>query len=346
MSSIYQTLAELRPDLGSCLFRRGLPRRARLCAVAVAPAPVRRGRAHSASRGLIMSRQARNRRIHRDRHHRSRLGRHPRAQHAAAALVAVAVLRHHRLVGGLLDRLSVLAARQLLHDGAFNWSSREAVVSDLEALKDAARADGREACGGLAAGDRRGSAAARVCARARAVPSSPRTARPVMARAVAAARAIRTSMTTTGSGAASSTRSRKRSAMASAPAIRRRAWARPCLISAAMAGSSAPRSRPSPTTFVLLLALRLIPRPIWRPARRSSRRTARSVTARPARAIATLGVPDLTDAIWLYGSDKTTIVEGIWNGRAGVMPAWTGRLDDTTIKALAVYVHTLGGGEK
>jgi cytochrome c oxidase cbb3-type subunit 3 len=59
-----------------------------------------------------------------------------------------------------------------------------------------------------------------------------------------------------------------------------------------------------------------------------------------------LGVPDLTDAIWLYGSDKATIVEGIWNGRAGMMPAWAGRLDETTIKALAIYVHTLGGGEK
>jgi len=59
-----------------------------------------------------------------------------------------------------------------------------------------------------------------------------------------------------------------------------------------------------------------------------------------------LGVPDLTDAIWLYGSDKATIVEGMWNGRAGMMPAWAGRLDETTVKALAVYVHTLGGGEK
>jgi cytochrome c oxidase cbb3-type subunit 3 len=29
-----------------------------------------------------------------------------------------------------------------------------------------------------------------------------------------------------------------------------------------------------------------------------------------------------------------------------MMPAWTGRLDETTIKALAVFVHTLGGGEK
>ena len=59
-----------------------------------------------------------------------------------------------------------------------------------------------------------------------------------------------------------------------------------------------------------------------------------------------LGAPDLTDAIWLYGSDRPTIIEGLMNGRGGVMPAWTARLDDTTLKALAVYVHTLGGGEK
>ena len=59
-----------------------------------------------------------------------------------------------------------------------------------------------------------------------------------------------------------------------------------------------------------------------------------------------LGAPNLTDPIWLYGSDKATIVDGIWNGRGGVMPAWAGRLDEPTIKALAVYVHTLGGGEK
>ncbi|WP_422679876.1 cytochrome-c oxidase, cbb3-type subunit III [Chelatococcus albus] len=59
-----------------------------------------------------------------------------------------------------------------------------------------------------------------------------------------------------------------------------------------------------------------------------------------------LGAPDLTDKIWLYGSDRAAIIEGIWNGRGGVMPAWANRLDDTTIKALTVYVHTLGGGEK
>jgi cytochrome c oxidase cbb3-type subunit 3 len=59
-----------------------------------------------------------------------------------------------------------------------------------------------------------------------------------------------------------------------------------------------------------------------------------------------LGAPNLTDAIWLYGADKQAIVDGIWNGRGGVMPAWAGRLDDVTIKALAVYVHSFGGGEK
>ena len=33
------------------------------------------------------------------------------------------------------------------------------------------------------------------------------------------------------------------------------------------------------------------------------------------------------------------------NGRGGVMPAWGDKLDPVTIKALAVYVHTFGGGQ-
>jgi cytochrome c oxidase cbb3-type subunit 3 len=59
-----------------------------------------------------------------------------------------------------------------------------------------------------------------------------------------------------------------------------------------------------------------------------------------------LGAPDLTDPIWLYGSDKQNIVEGLHHGRGGVMPAWGERLDEAIIKALTVYVHTFGGGEK
>ena len=58
-----------------------------------------------------------------------------------------------------------------------------------------------------------------------------------------------------------------------------------------------------------------------------------------------LGAPDLTDKIWLYGSEQATLLETIANGRAGVMPAWVDRLDPATIKALTVYVHSLGGGK-
>jgi cytochrome c oxidase cbb3-type subunit 3 len=58
-----------------------------------------------------------------------------------------------------------------------------------------------------------------------------------------------------------------------------------------------------------------------------------------------LGAPNLTDKIWLYGSDEATVIETITNGRAGVMPAWGGRLDPATIKAITVYVHSLGGGQ-
>jgi cytochrome c oxidase cbb3-type subunit III len=58
-----------------------------------------------------------------------------------------------------------------------------------------------------------------------------------------------------------------------------------------------------------------------------------------------VGAPNLTDKIWLYGSDEATIIETITNGRASVMPAWIGRLDPSTIKAMAVYVHSLGGGQ-
>lgn len=58
-----------------------------------------------------------------------------------------------------------------------------------------------------------------------------------------------------------------------------------------------------------------------------------------------LGAPNLTDGIWLYGSSPAAMIETVTNGRKGVMPAWSGRLDDVTVKSLAVYVHNLGGGK-
>ncbi len=58
-----------------------------------------------------------------------------------------------------------------------------------------------------------------------------------------------------------------------------------------------------------------------------------------------LGAPDLTDAIWLFGSAKSDIVESIRTGRGGQMPQWASRLDPTSIKLLTLYVHSLGGGK-
>ncbi|MCL4133881.1 UNVERIFIED_CONTAM: hypothetical protein GTU68_063872 [Idotea baltica] len=59
----------------------------------------------------------------------------------------------------------------------------------------------------------------------------------------------------------------------------------------------------------------------------------------------TQGAPDLTDSDWLYGSARGDVYNTIFNARNSHMPAWDERLDDASIKALAVYVHSLGGGE-
>jgi cytochrome c oxidase cbb3-type subunit 3 len=58
-----------------------------------------------------------------------------------------------------------------------------------------------------------------------------------------------------------------------------------------------------------------------------------------------LGAPNLSDAIWLYGGEKSELVSQIANPKHGNMPAWGGRLEEETVKMLAVYVHSLGGGQ-
>ncbi len=58
-----------------------------------------------------------------------------------------------------------------------------------------------------------------------------------------------------------------------------------------------------------------------------------------------LGAPNLSDKIWLYGGNKEDITFTVYYARNGVMPYWIGRLDDNTIKQLALYVYSLGGGE-
>ncbi|SFF90844.1 cytochrome c oxidase cbb3-type subunit 3 [Novosphingobium sp. CF614] len=58
------------------------------------------------------------------------------------------------------------------------------------------------------------------------------------------------------------------------------------------------------------------------------------------------GAPNLSDAIWLYAGTRAAVGAQIANPRHGVMPAWGNRLDPVTIKMLAAYVHSLGGGEE
>lgn len=65
----------------------------------------------------------------------------------------------------------------------------------------------------------------------------------------------------------------------------------------------------------------------------------------------TQGAPNLSDAIWLYGGDRDTLVETVTYARFGSMPAWSGDyrenfgLDEAEVKAVATYVHQLGGGQ-
>jgi cytochrome c oxidase cbb3-type subunit 3 len=58
------------------------------------------------------------------------------------------------------------------------------------------------------------------------------------------------------------------------------------------------------------------------------------------------GAPALNDAIWLYGDDRAQVRQQIAQPRHGVMPGWQDKLDSVTIKMLATYVHSRGGGEE
>ena len=59
-----------------------------------------------------------------------------------------------------------------------------------------------------------------------------------------------------------------------------------------------------------------------------------------------MGAPALNDAIWLYGGTEAAVTRQILAPRHGVMPAWKDRLDPVTIKMLAAYVHSRGGGQQ
>ncbi|WP_413204720.1 cytochrome-c oxidase, cbb3-type subunit III [Rhodospirillum sp. A1_3_36] len=64
-----------------------------------------------------------------------------------------------------------------------------------------------------------------------------------------------------------------------------------------------------------------------------------------------MGGPALNNQIWLYSGlhrtlgDKEAILSQMKTPQNGVMPGWSGRLKDSDIKSVAVYVHSLGGGQ-
>ncbi|NJM81297.1 MAG: cytochrome-c oxidase, cbb3-type subunit III [Tabrizicola sp.] len=59
----------------------------------------------------------------------------------------------------------------------------------------------------------------------------------------------------------------------------------------------------------------------------------------------TQGAPKLSDKIWLYGGSREAITHTVTFSRFGVMPNWNTRLSEDEIRAVAFYVHGLGGGE-
>ena len=58
-----------------------------------------------------------------------------------------------------------------------------------------------------------------------------------------------------------------------------------------------------------------------------------------------MGAPKLASKVHLYGDTRETIVHQVNLPRQGMMPNWGTRLSPGTIKAVSLYVHSLGGGE-
>jgi cytochrome c oxidase cbb3-type subunit 3 len=64
--------------------------------------------------------------------------------------------------------------------------------------------------------------------------------------------------------------------------------------------------------------------------------------AEDARGDGSIGAPNLTDQIWLYGDGgRAAIADSISRGRQGVCPAQVNRLSVAEIREVALYVYTL-----
>jgi cytochrome c oxidase cbb3-type subunit 3 len=60
--------------------------------------------------------------------------------------------------------------------------------------------------------------------------------------------------------------------------------------------------------------------------------------ANDARGVADYGSPALTGPVYLYGGDRESLYQSIWNGRHGQSPAWVNVLSPLQIRALTLYL--------
>ena len=51
------------------------------------------------------------------------------------------------------------------------------------------------------------------------------------------------------------------------------------------------------------------------------------------------GAPNLTDDYWIYGGTREAILDVLYDGRLGHMPAWEDRLSEAEIRKLALYLQ-------
>lgn len=58
-----------------------------------------------------------------------------------------------------------------------------------------------------------------------------------------------------------------------------------------------------------------------------------------------VGAPALNDQVWLYGGSFEAVRHSVYYARFGIMPGFENRLREAEIRAVAAYVHQLGGGE-
>ncbi len=227
--------------------------------------------------------------------------------------------------------------------GVWGWHSRAAVETDLTALACVAGSDGGEARISIAQRNRERSATCSISpARKDALPS-PITARLVTAPAVAAPRAILTSTTTIGCGAASSPRSSNTIRYgARAGNDKGHQGNMP-----PFAGALKPNEISAVADYVRSLSGLATEKGADLALGKKVFADNCAVCHGPeGKGNQELGSANLTDKIWLYDPSKAAIMAGVEHGHGGVMPTWEGRLSDPVIKALTVYVWTFGGGTK